>query len=233
MALVVLVAGCGGTVPDVPASDEGGELDDVEYPEGFAEGEISATVAREHTMALLAAEPVVVDANEKFRPGAYADYRYEANGTHAHFLIDVHNGERDVTVREVYVDPTTRYGRQVHDGRTTFDTSAPEIRDTRRRSAASLWAVVSRILVLGEFRAVDAYRVDGERRIRYTLVETIVDGATEARGYVIVDGDGGIVAARLAYTAEGERKRFRYVVLSESGVSVAVPPWVDGIRDER
>lgn len=243
VVVLVLLAGCespsAGPTPGegdgttaTAGSADGPDLPPGAYPDGYSENGIETEAARDRTLAVLREEPVVIDAREVFRPGAYADYHYEANASHARFRMDVHNGQADVNDRDVFVGPERRYTRRNRNGRIAVETSNGTVAATRQRAGASLWAVVSRILVLGEFEAV---RVSGEgddRRIRYVLADTIVENATTERGSLVIDGDGVIREANLAYSIDGERKRFEYVLGQRSDVTVAVPGWVERVGED-
>ena len=234
VAALLVLAGCGGG-PGEPsqATSAGptstaapdGNLSEVRFPEGFSRSAVGTETARTRSLSLLRTESVSVVALERFRPGAYADYRYDANATRARFRFDVHNGYADVTENDVYADADARHTRRLRNGRLSFDTANGSVAETRRRAAVSLWAVLSRILTVGEFRAVRASGDGDGRRIRYAVVGVAARDATDVRGYVIVDGDGAVRAARLLYSQEGEPKRFQYTVNRRSE-GVSPPAWL-------
>jgi len=113
----------------------------------------------------LRTEPVSGVALERFRPGAYADYQYEAGATRARFRLDVHNGYADVSQNDVYVESNVRHSRSGRNGRIAFKMTNGSVGETRFRAADSMWAVVSRILTIGEFRVIQVTENTGERRI--------------------------------------------------------------------
>ncbi|MBB6645123.1 hypothetical protein H5V44_02205 [Halobellus sp. MBLA0160] len=238
VAALLVLAGCGGVAPDdgTPTAEEAStatpeaNLTDATFPEGFSESAVDAETARTQSLAFLRTESISVVALERFRPGAYADYQYEANATRARFRIDVHNGYSDVTESDVFVRSDVRYSRQLRDGRLSFDAADGSIGETRRRAATSLWAVLSRILTIGEFRAVRVSRGDGERRIRYSITGVVPREATEVRGYLVVDDDGVVREARLQYTQAGDAKRFEYAVRRSADGDVASPAWLPAAR---
>lgn len=236
-AVLLVLAGCGGgggggagapgatEASPAPTATSGGNLSEVAFPEGFSRSEVDTETARARSLSALQTESLSVVALERFRPGAYADYHYEANATRARFRFDVHNGYSDVTENDVYVDSDARHTRRLRDGRLSFDTANGSVTETRRRAAVSLWAVLSRILTIGEFRAVRASGTGEERRVRYTVVGVSAREATDVRGYLVVDADGAVRAARLLYSQEGEPKRFQYTV-REGSAGVSPPAWV-------
>ena len=244
-ALLVLLAGCGGAVPGGPASGDSASpapsptgpsnatpnasLADAEFPPGFSRSGADLSVARERSVAFLRTRSVSGTALERFRAGAYADYRYEAGPTRTRFRLDVHNGYVDVTRSDVYVDGGVRYVRSARNRRASFEAENGSVAETRRRAADSMWAVASRILTVGDFRAVDAAGDGGERRVRYVATGVAVPNATDVRGSLTVDGDGVVREARLRYVQAGERKRFEYAVSPRSG-DVAAPPWLPAAR---
>ena len=237
VALLLVVAGCGGNAPGdptatsngTPTAASGGDLADVSFPDGYSRTDIDTATARNRSVSVLRTEWISAVALERFRPGAYADYRYDANATRARFRFDVHNGYSDVTERDTYVEGSAEHSRHLRDGRLSFRVSNGSVVETRMRAADSLWAVASRILTVGEFRAVEASRVDGDRRIRYTATGVVARNATGIEGYLIVDGDGVIREARLSYTQAAEPKRFRYSVERRSG-GVTPPAWLPAAR---
>lgn len=238
VAALLVLAGCGGAAPGdgTPTAGEAStappeaNLTDATFPAGFSESAIDAETARTQSLAFLRTESVSVVALERFRPGAYADYQYEANATRARFRLDVHNGYSDVTESDVFVRSDIRYSRQVQDGQVSFDAADGTVGETRRRAATSLWAVLSRILTIGEFRAVRVSEVGSERRIRYSITGVAPRESTEVRGYLIVDGDGVVREARLQYTQSGDPKRFEYAVRRGAGGDVASPAWLPAAR---
>ena len=238
VAALLVLAGCGGAAPgeETPAPEETptatpeANLTDATFPEGFSQSEIDTRTAQNRSVAFLRTEPASVVALERFRPGAYADYQYEANTTQVRFRLDVHNGYSDVTESDTFVRSDGRYSRQVRDGELSFDAGNGSVDGTRHRAATSLWAVLSRILTVGEFRAVRVSRVDGERRIRYSVTGVIAEGTTDVRGYLIVDDDGVVREARLRYTQSGEPKRFEYAVRRGTGGDVTAPAWLPAAR---
>ena len=230
---LLVVAGCGGAAPGGGASTAresatatpAANLTDATFPEGFSRSEVGVETARARSIALLQTESTAVVALERFRPGAYADYQYEANATQARFRLDVHNGYSDVTENDVFVRSDVRYSRQLRDGQLSFEAANGSVVETRRRAATSLWAVLSRILTIGEFRAVRASGDGDDRRIRYAIVGVAAREATDVRGYVVVDADGAVRAARLLYSQAGEPKRFQYTV-HRRPEGVSPPAWV-------
>ncbi|ERG96992.1 hypothetical protein [Haloquadratum walsbyi] len=249
VALLLLVAGCGsiGSEDTTPVTDSPtatGDstptatsnttvpLTDVEFPDGFSRSDIDGATAREHSITYLRTEEVSGVALERFRPGAYADYQYEASNTRARFRLDVHNGYSDVTERDVYVESAVRHSRSGRNGLVDFESSNGSIEETRFRAADSMWAVVSRILTVGELRAVEVTGQGGDRRIRYTIVDVAVRNPTDIRGYLTVDTDGVIRDAHLLYTQGAEPKRFQYTVTSRSERAVAPPAWLPAAKVE-
>jgi hypothetical protein len=258
VAILLRLAGCGGIAPGGPApadpSPEDSSTDpspnetsptdpasnatvtpdeslaDAEFPEGFSRSGVDIATARQRSIAFLRTEPVSGVALERFRPGAYADYQYEANSTQTRFRIDVHNGYVDVTRSDVYVDGTVRYARSARNRQVSFEAGNGSVAETRYRAADSMWAVASRIVTVGDFRAVRTVRDDGERRIRYAVTGVAFRNATDVRGYLIVGEDGVIREARLRYTRAGETKRFEYVIASRSDGDVAPPAWLPAAR---
>jgi hypothetical protein len=258
VALLLLLAGCGGVVPggSAPAdpSPTGGSptdppsngsktdsasnatgppdesLADAEFPDGFTRSGIDISTARQRSILFLRTEPVSGVALERFRPGAYADYRYEANRTRTRFRLDVHNGYVDVTRSDVYVDGGVRYARSARNRQVSFEARNGSVAETRYRAADSMWAVVSRILTVGDFQAVRTVRTGGERRIRYAVTDVAFRNATDVRGHLTVDEDGVIREARLRYTRTGEDKRFAYAVSPRSDRGVAPPAWLPAAR---
>jgi hypothetical protein len=245
VAFLIALSGCGGVAPDDPApttppsatdptsnatvvSDEA--LADVEFPEGFSRSAIDIATARRLSVAFLRTEPVSGVALERFRPGAYADYQYEANATRTRFRLDVHNGYADVTQSDVYVESNVRHSRSGRNGRAAFEATNGSVDETRVRAADSMWAVVSRILTIGEFRAVRVTENAGERRIRYAITDVAVRNATDVRGYLTVGEDGVVREAQLLYDQGGEPKRFQYSVTSRSASGVAPPAWLPAAR---
>jgi hypothetical protein len=253
VVVLLLLSGCAGVLSDEPtdtlAPDEPTEQTDasgvtptssmvatpanVEYPPGFSPTDIATEVVRSRTTDLLRNGPVVVSALERFRPGAYADYRYAANTTHARFRLTVHNGYSDITEQDRYANSTGRYSRIDRNDRTVFDASNATTDETRSWSARRTWPVLSRILTFGEFRASESYRTDNELRIRYELTGTIFENATDERGYLLVGGDGIVHEAGMAYIRAGDPKRFEYAVLRQSGVRVESPVWLSAALDGR
>jgi hypothetical protein len=253
VVVLLLLSGCAGVLSDEPTdtlvTDERTEQTDVprvtstsgaaatpanvEYPPGFSPTGITTRVVRNRTTRLLRNGPVVVSALERFRPGAYADYRYAANTTHARFRLTVHNGYSDITEQDRYANSTGRYSRIDRNDRTVFDASNGTADETKSLSARRTWPVLSRILTFGEFRASESYRADGELRIRYELTGTIFENATDERGYLLVGGDGIVREAGMAYTRSGDPKRFEYAVLRRSDVRVESPPWLSAAVEGR
>ena len=245
-AVLLVVSGCGGTgsenatpTTDVPAdsttrsADVSNEtLDNVEFPDGFSRSEIDLSTARRLSVSYLRTEPVSGVALERFRPGAYADYQYEASATRARFRLDVHNGYADVTRRDIYVQSVVRHSRNGRNGRVSFESTNGSVDETRVRAADSMWAVVSRIITIGEFQAVRITEHTDERRIRYTITGVVVETATDVRGYLVVDADGVVREAQLRYSQGGEAKRFRYRVTSR-GSDVTPPAWLPAARTDR
>ena len=254
--MLLLVSGCAGVLSDgtadstsTPLIDETGTPGEtsrvaptagpvstpvnVDYPPGFSPTGIVTRVVRNRTTDLLRNGPVVVSALERFRPGAYADYRYAANTTHVRFRLMVHNGYSDVTEQDRYANPVGRYSRIDRNDRTVFDASNGTTDETKSWSARRTWPVLSRILTFGEFRASESYRTDGELRIRYELTGTVFENATDERGYLLVGGDGIVREAGMAYTRSGDPKRFEYAVLRQSGVRVESPAWLSAAVDGR
>jgi hypothetical protein len=224
----VTLADTSGTAPaSTPAATPAG----INYPPGFSPTGITTGVVRNRTTDLLRNGPVVVAALERFRPGAYADYRYAANTTHARFRLTVHNGYSDITERDRYANSAGRYSRVDRNDRTVFDASNGTTDETKSWSARRTWPVLSRILTFGEFRASESYRTDGELRIRYELTGTVFENTTDERGYLLVGGDGIVREAGMAYTRSGDPKRFEYAVLQQSGVRVDPPAWLSAALD--
>ena len=250
VALLLLLAGCGGIAPGTPASPASPPATDAqsadpasnvtvvseeriaddEFPDGFSRTGIDIATAREQSVAYLRTEPVSGVALERFRPGAYADYQYEATAAAVRFRLDVHNGYADVTQSDVYAVSDVRYTRSGRNRQVSFDARNGSVTETRYRAADSMWAVVSRILTVGEFRAVRTVRVDGERQIRYAAVDAVARNATGVRGHLIVDEDGIVRQARLLYVQAGEPKRFQYNLVSRSDRGVAEPAWLPAAR---
>ena len=254
VVLLLLLAGCGGVVPGGPAPadpappnasppaenasaapnatvtpDE--SLAGVEFPEGFSRSGADVSTARERSVSYLRTEPVSGVALERFRPGAYADYRYEANPDRTRFRLDVHNGYVDVTRSDVYVADGVRYSRSARNRRVSFEAVNGSAASTRFRAADSMWAVVSRILTVGDFRAVRAVGDGDARRIRYEATGVAFPNATDVRGSLTVDEDGIVREARLAYTRAGDPKHFEYAVASRAeGNGVAPPAWLPAAR---
>jgi hypothetical protein len=247
VALLLLLAGCGGVVPtgqspgDAPragspangSADAESNLSDVAFPEGFTRTEIDIATARERSVTFLRTEPVRGVAFERFRAGAYADYEYAANPDRTRFRLDVHNGYVDVTRSDVYVDDGVRYTRSARNREIAFEAANGSVAETRFRAADSMWAVASRIVTVAEVRAVRTVEAGDRRLIRYTVTDVAVPEATDVRGYLTVDGDGVIREARLAYTQAGESKRFEYVVGPRAaGERVAPPAWLPAARTD-
>jgi hypothetical protein len=247
VAVLLVVAGCGGIeselatpTTDAPAAEpttgsagtSNQTLADAEFPDGFSRTEIDVSTARRLSVSYLRTEPVSGVALERFRPGAYADYQYEASATRARFRLDVHNGYADVTRRDVYVESGVRHSRTGRNGRTSFEATNGSVDETRFRAADSMWAVVSRIVTIGEFRAVRLTEHGEKRRIRYNITGVVVRNPTDVRGYLIVDGDGVIREARLLYTRDGDPKRFQYRITSGSGSDIAPPAWLPAARTD-
>jgi len=238
--LLVVLAGCsapmagrqaGDSTPG-PTGERTTSLDEADFPPGFSRNGVSMAGAREHTLELFRNGTIAVGARERFRPGAFVDYAFAANVTHLRFRRHVHNGVIDVTRRDVYIDPDAGYVRASRNGRVSVRASNATIPGARYRSASGLWAVLSRILVVGEFRATGIESGSHRRRIHYDLTGTIVTDAGDQRGCLVVDGDGVIRQAFLAYTVGGERKRFEYAVRNRSGVAVDRPTWLSGESDD-
>ena len=243
--LLLALAGCGGLVfndpaptADTPAagstsnstvvSDE--TLADAEFPKGFSRSEIDVATARKPSITFLRTEPVSGVALERFRPGAYADYQYEASATRTRFRLDVHNGYADVSQSDVYVESNVRHSRSGRSGRAAFEAANGSVDETRFRASDSMWAVVSRILTIGEFRAVGVTESADDHRIRYTITDVAVRNATDIRGYLTVDEDGVVREAQLLYGQAGEPKRFQYSVTSRSASGVVPPAWLPAAR---
>jgi hypothetical protein len=129
----------------------------------------------------------------------------------------------------VYVEGGVRYVRSARNRRASFEAENGSVTETRYRAADSMWAVASRILTVGDFRAVDAGGDGDDRRVRYVATGVAVPNATDVRGSLTVDGDGVVREARLRYVRAGERKRFEYAVSPRSG-DVAAPPWLPAAR---
>ena len=240
VACLLAFAGYGYVAPDDPTpttspalnstaiSDE--TLADAEFPEGFSRSEIDIATARRLSITFLRTEPVSGVALERFRPGAYADYQYEAGATRARFRLDVHNGYADVSQNDVYVESNVRHSRSGRNGRIAFKMTNGSVGETRFRAADSMWAVVSRILTIGEFRVIQVTENTGERRIRYAITDVAVRNATDVRGYLTVDEDGVVREAQLLYGQAGEPKRFQYSVTSRSASGVVPPAWLPAAR---
>ncbi|MFC7325060.1 hypothetical protein ACFQMF_10775 [Halorubrum rutilum] len=245
VVFLLALAGCGGVAfddhartTDPSATDPTSNatavpneaLADAEFPEGFSRSEIEIATARRQSIAFLRTEPVSGVALERFRPGAYADYQYEASATRARFRLDVHNGYADVSQSDVYVESNVRHSRSGRNGQAAFEATNGSVDETRFRAADSMWAVVSRILTIGEFRAVRVTENAGERRIRYAITDVAVRNATDVRGYLTVGEDGVVREAQLLYDQGGEPKRFQYSVTSRSASGVAPPAWLPAAR---
>ncbi|TKX45253.1 MULTISPECIES: hypothetical protein [unclassified Halorubrum] len=248
VALLLLLAGCGGVVPggaappdasppdSPPIDSEPNEtaderLVDVPFPAGFSRTGIDIATARERSVTFLRTEPVTGAAVERFRAGAYADYEYDATSERTRFRLDVHNGYVDVTRSEVYVDGGVRYSRSARNRDVSFEASNGSLAETRYRAADSMWAVASRILTVADFRAVRTVDEDGERLIRYAPTDVAVRNATDIRGYLTVDRNGVVREAVLAYDRAGESKRFEYAVAPRSADSEVAPPaWLPAAR---
>jgi hypothetical protein len=214
------------------ASNTTAALADVQFPDGFSRSDIDGATAREHSVRYLIIKPVSGVALERFRPGADADYQYEASDTRARFRLDVHNGYPDVTERDVYVESAVWHSRSGPNERVDFESRNGSREETRFRAAGSMWAVVSRIITIAEVRAVEVTGQTGDRRIRYTITDVAVNNATEVRGYLTVDANGVVRDARLLYTQGAEPKRFQYTVTSRSERDVAPPAWLPAARVE-
>jgi hypothetical protein len=232
-----LLAGCAGVLPDGTTRPEASETTvaastpvttpaGAEYPSGFSPTGIARGVAVDRTLSVLEADAIEVVGLERFRPGAYADYRYVANATHARFQLTVHNGYSDISEWDIYTDPAAQYRRFDRNDRPRFDASNRSIAESRAAASRAVLAVLSRILSFGEFRANEAYVSDGDHRIRYELTETAFENATDERGHLIVGDDGLIREARMLYVRSGEPKRFEYTVVRRPGVRIEVPPWL-------
>ena len=252
VAVLLLLAGCGGFVPGEPTPPETASpgaspadsaanatpdaderLGDVAFPDGFTRSGVDVATARERSVAFLRTEPATGAAVERFRAGAYADYEYEAARDRTRFRLDVHNGYVDVTRSDVYVDDGVRYSRSARNRDVSFGASNGSVATTRYRAADSMWAVASRILTVGEFRAVGVVEADGERLIRYAATGVAVRNATDVRGSLTVDRNGVVREARLAYVRGGESKRFEYAVAPRSaGTEVAPPAWLPAASAE-
>jgi hypothetical protein len=247
VALLLLLAGCGGFVlpgpspedasgADSPANGSGGaesNLSDITFPGGFSPTEIDIATARERSVTFLRTEPVTGVAFERFRAGGYADYEYEANPDRTRFRLDVHNGYVDVTRSDVYVDDGVRYTRSARNREIAFEASNGSVAETRFRAADSMWAVASRIVTVADVRAVRTVEAGDRRLIRYNVTGVAVPEATDVRGYLTVDRDGVIREARLAYTQAGESKRFEYAVgPRDAGQRVAPPAWLPAARTD-
>lgn len=243
VASLLVVAGCGGlgaettapttespTQTPTPTETPADPLATTDFPDGFSRSAIDVSTARRLSVRYLRTEPVSGVALERFRPGAYADYRYEASATRTRFRLDVHNGYADVTRRDVYVESGVRHSRNGRNGRTSFEATNGSVDETRLRAANSMWAVVSRIITIGEFRAVRITDRAGDRRIRYAITGVVVGGASDVRGYLIVDADGIVRETQLLYRQDGDPKRFQYRVTSRSGRDVAPPAWLPAAR---
>jgi len=245
VAFLLVLAGCGGVAFDDPApttdppttgstpnstvvSDE--TLGDAEFPEGFSRSEIDIATARRLSVTFLRTEPVSGVALERFRPGAYADYQYEASATRTRFRLDVHNGYADVSQSDVYVESNVRHSRSGRSGQAAFEATNGSVDETRVRAADSMWAVVSRTLTIGEFRAVEVTESADGRRIRYAITDVAVRNATDVQGYLTVDENGVIREAQLLYSQAGEPKRFQYSVTPRPAKSVAPPAWLPAAR---
>ena len=252
VAVLLLLAGCGGFVPREPTPPETASprappagsaanatpdaderLGDVAFPDGFTRSGVDVATARERSVAFLRTEPATGAAVERFRAGAYADYEYEAARDRTRFRLDVHNGYVDVTRSDVYVDDGVRYSRSARNRDVSFGASNGSVATTRYRAADSMWAVASRILTVGEFRAVGVVEAGGERLIRYAATGVAVRNATDVRGSLTVDRNGVVREARLAYVRGGESKRFEYAVAPRSaGTEVAPPAWLPAASAE-
>lgn len=256
VAVLVAMSGCSGVPGDTaggpatitspaesgtstPLAGSSGPVNtppDVTYPPGFSATGVNNGVVVDRTLTLLRDEPVVVVGLERFRPGAYADYRYAANATHARLQLMIHNGYSDISEWDIYTDPIAEYRRLDRNDRTSFDTSNTSVRETRYGVSTTVLAVLSRVITFGNFRANDTYLVDGERRIQYNLTGTVYENATDEQGHLIVGENGVVREAKMTYTRAGEPKRFQYAVLRRSDVHVASPPWLaaagDGQGDE-
>lgn len=240
VAFLLALAGCGGVASDDPAPTTGSAsnstavsdetLADAEFPEGFSRSEIDIATARRLSITFLRTEPVSGVALERFRPGAYADYQYEASATRTRFRLDVHNGYADISQSDVYVESNVRHSRSGRNGQTAFEATNGSVDETRFRAANSMWAVVSRVLTIGEFRVVRVTENTSGRRIRYTITDVTVQNATDVRGYLTVDEDGVVREAQLLYGQAGEPKRFQYSVTSRSASRVAPPAWLPAAR---
>ncbi|RLM66828.1 hypothetical protein DVK05_06235 [Halorubrum sp. Atlit-8R] len=253
VALLLLLAGCGGVAPGGPAPPDASSpesaptdsrpsdsevnetaderLADVSFPAGFSRTGIDIATARERSVTFLRTEPVTGIAVERFRAGAYADYEYDATSERTRFRLDVHNGYVDVTRSEVYVDGGVRYSRSARNRDVSFEASNGSLAETRYRAADSMWAVASRVLTVADFRAVRTVDEDGERLIRYAPTGVAVRNATDIRGYLTVDRNGVVREAALAYDRAGESKRFEYVVAPRSADSEVTPPaWLPAAR---
>lgn len=246
VALLLLVAGCSGAgseptdppemiapaldSPETATDHEAPRLVDIDYPDGFSRTAVDVSRARKHSVSHLRRMAVSGVALERFRPGAYADYQYEANRTRVRFRLDVHNGYADVTESDVYVESAVRYSRNGRNGQIAFEATDGSIGETRVQAADSMWAVVSRIMTVGELRAVRVTGDAEDRRIHYRITDVVVRNATDVRGHLIVDGDGVVRDAQLRYTQGGEPKRFQYTVTS--GQSVSPPAWLPASQAE-
>lgn len=234
VAVLTFAAGCNGLSADLPpdgsssvtAESDSPSLADADFPRGFTRNGVTTSVARTRTLGHLRNDSVEIVARERFRPGAYVDYRYAANATHMRFRLNVHNGEADITRRDTYVDRTARYLRTDTNGRVTYISSDPTLATSRTRSATSLWAVLSRMLVFGEFRATAIRSVGTRSMFQYELNRTVVDEARNPRGCLVVDDEGVVHEALFAYTVGGERKRFEYSVRRRGNVTVDRPDWL-------
>lgn len=239
VGLLLVLAGCGGIVSEdtVPGADARNDtttvrtgisdeaLSDAGFPAGFSQSAIDVSVAREATLGYLRTEPVSGTALERFRPGAYADYQYDANSARVRFRQDVHNGYSDVTRQDVYVASGVRYSRTGRNDQVSFGATNGSVDGTRSRAADSMWAVLSRILTIGELRAVEITDRDGDPHVRYAVTDVIARNASDVRGYLIVDTRGVVREAQLQYRQGGEPKRFQYSV-SERSVDVTPPAWL-------
>jgi hypothetical protein len=244
VALLLLVAGYGGTGSEsVERQDAdaltvdplGDEVDDdvtqlasAEYPEGYSKNRIDEATARKLTVHHLRRQSVSSVALERFRPGAYADYQYEADQTRVRFRLDVHNGYADVTESDVHVESAVRHTRSGRNGQIAFKTSNGSVNETRFRAADSMWAVVSRILTVGELQATRVTGSADDRRIRYSVTDVVARNATDVRGHVTVDGDGVVRNARLQYTQGDEPKQFHFSMTAAK--TVTSPPWLPAAR---
>jgi hypothetical protein len=233
---IVALSGCSGVLPG-SATDSGtvtadtvATPADVEYPPGFSPTGVTQGAVVDRSLGVLREDSLVVVGLERFRPGAYADYRYAANATHARFQLTVHNGYSDISEWDVYTDSVAEYRRLGRNDQLSFESANRSIAESRATAARSVIAVLSRILRFGEFRASEVASTEGERRIRDELTGTVFENATDERGYLVVGGDGVVREAGMAYTRSGEPKRFTYAIVRRSAVRVEVPPWLPAAR---